>query len=555
MDLGSKINLFNFSNPLKKGRCAVTFIWLFICLFLTVCIVFPLICVFFTPCADDFKHVFSMSVWKTTALNTFIECICSTLLSVIIGFIYAYAVVKAKIPFSKFFSFVPILHLLTPPFVGGLSFILLLGKQGFITHTLLGLDISLYGFPGLLIAQSLCFFPIAFMMCSESLKNINPSLIQGAKSLGAGHIKTFFTVTLPLCMNGIISSVLFIAVSVMSDFGNPMIVGGRFRVLAVEIYTQLTGWMNAGTSTILGIILLIPSIIMFIFQSKLTRKNLAKTATIGDKFQYSQNDTTSSSIVVKILLTVFCAFISFCVLCQFAAIIAGSFQKLWGIDTSFTLKHIQNLKRCTQELKNSLSFSLCASVLSTILGGITAFFVYRTKAPLKNYFDTTCQLPSAIPGTLFGLALSIASIKLKFHNSAVLIIIAICIGFLPFSYRSISASISQIKFSLDDAASSLGAGRLKLFFTVIFPLSTGAFFNAFVYNFVRGVGTMSAVIFLVSFKTPLASIKILNLAEQGFWGDAAALAMLLTIITFCVIGLSKILMLIGSKFWTRRKQH
>ena len=93
------------------------------------------------------------------------------------------------------------------------------------------------------------------MICGEAIKGIDQNLIIAAKSLGAGHIKTFFTITLPLCLPSIFSSMLFIAVSVMSDFGNPMIVGGRFRVLAVEIYTQLTGWMNWGTSTVLGIIL------------------------------------------------------------------------------------------------------------------------------------------------------------------------------------------------------------------------------------------------------------------------------------------------------------
>ena len=254
-------------------------------------------------------------------------------------------------------------------------------------------------------------------------------------------------------------------------------------------------------------------------------------------------------------MTIFCIFISICVLSQFIAIIAGSFQKLWGIDTTFTLKHIQNLKRCTKELSNSLLFSVISAALSTIIAGFCVFFVYRTNSPLKKYFDVLSQLPAAIPGTLFGLAISIAASKIKFTNSAFLIIIAITIGFMPFSFRSIASKVSQINTSLDDAASSLGAGKIKTYFTVILPLSKGAFFNAFVYNFVRGVGTMSAVIFLVSFKTPLASIKILNLAEQGFWGDAAALALLLTLITFFIIGLCKFILFLWSRFWIVKKLH
>lgn len=553
---GKKFSFWDFFQYRKMTDSKAFYsIWFAVFLFLTVFILFPLTCVLLSPDIEDFKHVFSMQIWKKAAINTFFECICSTFLSVIIGFIYAYAVHKTKIPFKKFFSFIPILHLLTPPFVGGLSFILLLGKQGFITHTLLGLDVSLYGFKGLLIAQTLCFFPISYMICGEAIQGIDENLIKAAKSLGAGHIKTFFTVTLPLCLPSIFSSMLFIAVSVMSDFGNPMIVGGRFRVLAVEIYTQLTGWMNWGTSTVLGIILLIPSITMFIFQNRLTKKNLLKTATSSEKKDSLADETLKSCRIIKIFMTVFCILISFCVLAQFIAIIAGSFQKLWGIDTTFTLKHIQNLKRCTKELSNSFSFSLISALLSTFIGGFCVFYVYRTKSPLKKYFDVLVQLPAAVPGTLFGLAISIAASKLKFTNSAFLIIIAITIGFMPFSFRSIASTVSQISTSLDDAAASLGAGNIKTYFTIILPLSKGAFFNAFVYNFVRGVGTMSAVIFLVSFNTPLASIKILNLAEQGFWGDAAALAMLLTVITFVIIGFCKLILFLWSRFWTVKRLH
>lgn len=539
----SKIKFLQKLN--KENSRSLTIVWGLVCLFLTTTILFPLLCVFFTPKPEDFVGVAANSIWHKAALNTFIECICSTLASVFIGFVYAYGVIKANIPFKKFFSFIPLLHLLTPPFVGGLSFILLLGRQGFITHTLLGLDVSLYGFWGLLIAQSLCFFPIAYMMCSETLKGINPSIEKAAVTLGAGPFKVFFKITLPLAMPGILSSLLFIAVSVMSDFGNPMIVAGRFRVLSVEIYTQLTGWMNRGTSAVLGILLVIPSLLIFSLQYYLSKKNMKKTATIDGKS--NMGEIAETTLFTRILLTVFCSFISLCVIAQFAAIIAGSFQKLWGINTKFTWDHIKNLNRCYLELKNSLLFAFEAAVISTITASLGSYLVYRTRVPFKNYIDLISQLPAAIPGTLFGLAFSLASNKINYHNSRILIVIAITVGFLPFSYRTISSSFSQIRTTLDDGARSLGADRIKVLSSILLPVAKGGIFNAFIYDFVRGVGTMSAVIFLVSFKTPLTSIKILNLAEQGFWGDAAALALLLTIITFGVIGLSKIILSLWSK--------
>ncbi|MDD6486021.1 MAG: iron ABC transporter permease [Spirochaetales bacterium] len=481
-------------------------------------------------------QVSASSVWKQAALNTFFECVCSTAASVLIGYVYAYAVIKGGIPFKRFFSFIPLLHLVTPPFVGGLAFILLLGRQGFITSTLLGLDVSLYGFWGLLIAQTLCFFPMAYMICAQTLQNINPALEQAAKSLGAGHFKIFLKVILPLSAPGILSAVLFIAVSVMSDFGNPMIVAGRYKVLAVEIYTQLTGWVKGGTSAVLGIMLVIPSLILFVLQNKLTKNAMLKIATVGGSSTSVSASNDKPNIAVRVLLTLFCIFISLCVFAQFAAIIAGSFQKLWGINRSFTLDHIKSIALCKLELCNSIRFASEAAVISTVVAAVAAFIVYRTEYPLKKYIDSVIQLPAAVPGTLFGLAFSLAAAKLNFHNSKVLIVIAIAVGFVPFSYRTLSSAYMQIKSTLDDGARSLGASRMRLLFSVIMPVSKTALFNSFIYDFVRGVGTMSAVIFLVSFNTPLTSVKILNLAEQGFWGDAAALALLLTLITFGVIG-------------------
>lgn len=534
-----------------EGSTSLTFIWLCVCLFLTVTVIFPLLCVLFTPKPSEVTQVLASSVWKQAAINTLLETISSTSAAVFIGFVYAYAVVKGNIPFARFFSFIPLIHLVTPPFVGGLSFILLLGRQGFITHTILGLDVSLYGFWGLLIAQSLCFFPMAYMILVQTLQGINPSLEKAGEGLGAGGFKIFSTITLPLSLPGVVSAFLFIAVSVMSDFGNPMIVAGRYKVLAVEIYTQLTGWVNKSASVVLGIMLVIPSVLLFLWQSKLNKNmNFATIGGRGGNFDPDKNDAhNKKSLLVRILLTVFCAFISFCVLAQFLAIIAGAFQQLWGINKTFTLNHIKNICRWGRELKNSLFFALMGAFLSTLIACISSYLVYRTKSPLKKYIDISAQLPSAIPGTLFGLAISLAAARLKYTNSSILIVIAITIGFMPFSYRIISSAFSQIRTTMDDGAVSLGASKVRTLFTVLMPVMKGSIFYSFIYDFVRGVGTMSTVIFLVSFNTPLASIKILNLAEQGFWGDAAALALVLTLITFGVLAAGNLII----KIWSRKK--
>ncbi|MBB5226991.1 iron ABC transporter permease [Treponema ruminis] len=523
--------------PARIKFSSINALYLAVIFLLTAFVVFPLACVLISPRTKDFVSVFTSSVWRGAMLNTLLECLCSTTLSVLVGYLFAYAVIKADIPFKKFFGFIPILHLMTPPFVGGLSFILLFGRQGFFTKTLLGLDVSLYGFRGLLIAQVLCFFPIAYLICAQVLRRVPPSLEQAARAMGASKAKIALTITLPLCANGILSAALFIAVSVLSDFGNPMIVAGRFRVLAVEVYTQLTGWVSAGTSCVLGIILVLPSVALFIAQNHFMKRQNAKFATVGSKS--SALPEKKSSLVTRIFLFIFCAFISLLILSQFASILIGAFQKLWGINTAFTTSHFKMMGKYSRELFNSITFAFIAAIFSTLLASLSVFFVNRTSLPCKKYLDICVQIPAAVPGSLFGLALSLASNLLHIHASAFMIIVAMTVAFMPFSYRIISTVFSQIKSTLDDASLSLGANKIQVLSTVLLPLSRGGVFSSFIYDFVRGVGTISSVIFLVSFKTPLASIKILNLAEQGEWGKAAALATVLTTLTFGLLLIGK----------------
>ena len=534
----------------RKNSKSLWASWFAVIVFFIVFIGFPLFCVLGAAKPADFQKVFSSNIWHEAMKNTLFERVCSSLLSVFIGYVFAFAVVKANLPFKKFFAFMPVIHLMTPPFVGGLSFILLLGRRGFITYKLLGLNISLYGFWGLLIAQTLCFFPMAYLICLQSLLGINPNLEKAAKSMGAGYGRIFLTITLPLSFSGILGALLFVAVNVLSDFGNPLIVAGRFRVLAVEIYTQLTGWLNVGTSAVLGIVLVIPSVLLFLIQNRMMKRSMKKGAAFGGKdggflpklFQRitaNQKDSEKSvSLFANILLFIFVLFISACVIAQFSSIVAGSFQKLWGINTEFTLEHIKSLERYILGLKNSIGFALIAAVMSTIVALFSSYMVHRTNVPLRKTIDSIAQLPSAIPGSLLGLSLSIAATKLHFRASSVLIVMAMTVSFMPFSYRVISQSLIGVKTTLDDAARSLGANPVKTLFSVLLPSIEKGVYCGFMYDFIRGAGTLSSVIFLVSFKTPLASINIVNLAEQGDWGKSAALAMVLTLLTFLILGVS-----------------
>jgi iron(III) transport system permease protein len=489
---------------------------------------------------ESWEQVLASSRWLEASGHTLLLVLLSTLFSVITGFVFAYGVIRGGLPFSKFFAFIPILHLVTPPFVGGLSFILLFGRQGLFTKQLFHLDISLYGLPGLLIAQTLSFFPIAFLIIRGAFEGINPSLEYAARAAGAGRLRVFRTITLPLSMPGVLSAMLFIAISVLSDFGNPMLIGGRYNVLAVELFTQLSGWANISTSAVLGIILLIPALILFVLQRILLYKKGGRFATIGTRG--SSMPLPLPSLPVRIALFLFCALVSLIVVAQFVSIIDGAFSRVWGVDSTFTLDHLRASFSHQEELLNTLSFSLLAAAGTAALAAIFAFLIQRTELPLRGLVDSLVMVPAAIPGSLIGLSYILAfnGKLLHFTGTRFIIVIVIIICDLPAGYLILSSSIMRIRMSLDDSARALGASRLRLFFTIICPLVIRGIVSAFVFTFVRATGTLSAVLFLMSFHSKIISVVILSLATVGDWGGAASLALILTVVIFASLGILRL---------------
>jgi iron(III) transport system permease protein len=203
------------------------------------------------------------------------------------------------------------------------------------------------------------------------------------------------------------------------------------------------------------------------------------------------------------------------------------------------LDHLSAFFSYRNELLNTLGFALIAAALTAALAGLISFLVFRTPLPLRKTVDLTVMIPAALPGSLIGLAYVLAFNGRLLHltGTRAIIVLAMVICDLPAAYRILSASIQRIRGTLDDSARALGASPMKLFFTVICPLTLQGFVSAFVFTFVRATGTLSAVIFLTTFKTKLASVAILNLAAQGDWGKAAALALILTAFIFAALGL------------------
>src|SRR5712692_2956966 len=186
--------------------------------------------------------------------NSLVVSAVSTVITVTLALVLAYAVTRTTIPGKRFIS---------PPFLVSLAFILLFGRNGVLTHGL-GLSWSIYGFTGIVVSQVFTFLPPAYILLANVLGNIDTSLEEAAENLGAGTIRTLSRVTLALARPGLASATLIVFILCMTDFGNPILIGGRYNVLATEIYAQVIGMNDFPAAATMSVVLLVPCLLAYV---------------------------------------------------------------------------------------------------------------------------------------------------------------------------------------------------------------------------------------------------------------------------------------------------
>lgn len=460
-----------------------------------------------------------------------------------IAFVFAYAIVRTDMPLKKFIRGAATLPIISPPFVIALSAILLFGRNGFITRKILldalHMDIyargfNIFGLNGLTMVEVLSYFPTGFLLLIGVLQSIEPSVEEAATNLGASRWKVFRNVTLPLAMPGILSSMLLIFTESLADFGTPLILSGRFNVLSVQAYLQITGNDNQSGGAALALVLLIPSIAAYFFQNVLLEKK--SFVTVSGK-------ATTSSLVLKgktLSAALFCAcmfFVSFIFL-FYGLVLFGSFTKLWGLDYSLTLENYKDAFTLGWDsIKDSLILAAVATPVTGILGMVIAYIVERKKPQGSKWLEVISMLTFAVPGTVVGIGyiLTFNQKPLLLQGTASIIVLLFIFRNMPVGIRSGIASLKLISPQIEEASTNLGASSFTTFTKITLPLIAPAFFSGLVYSFVRSMTAISAVIFVVSGSWNLITVAILGFVENSDLSQAAALSMLLVFFVMCAM--------------------
>jgi iron(III) transport system permease protein len=427
-----------------------------------------------------------------------------------------------------------VLPLISPPFLVSLAFILLFGRNGVVTRGL-GLDGSIYGFHGIVMAQIFTFLPQAYILLANVLGNIDTTLEEAAENLGAGPLSTLRRVTLSLARPGLASAVLIVFILCMTDFGNPILVGGRYNVLATEIYAQVIGLNDFAAAATMSVVLIVPCLVAYLLNAHWVGSRSYVTVTAA-----SRAGLRPTPAALRWPLAVVTVGVALFIAVIYGLIPLGSFVRLWGSDWSLALTHyaFHSTVEGAWPIWNSVKLAVLAGVVGTALALVTAYLVERKQSRLggsARLIEALSLLPAALPGTVIGVGYILAFNVPPVYLTGTIWILVTSVVFWKFPVAVLAAvnALKQIDPAIEEAAVSLGAGSVKTFVRVVLPLLTGTAFSIFVYFFINGMVTVSAVIFLIYPGFNLGSVAILAQVENGFPGVACALG---TIILVIVIG-------------------
>ena len=487
------------------------------------------------------------------AWNSLLLAILTGVSTTVLGLAFALIATRTDFRLKRSLRVLTVLPIITPPFVIGLAVILLFGRAGAVTQFLeVTFDIPasrwIYGLPGIWFAQTLAFAPISFLVMIGVVEGVSPSMEEAALTLRADAWKAFTTVSLPLMRPGIANAFLLGFIESLADFGNPLVLGGRYSVLSTEIFFAIVGSQyDQGRAAMLALILLAFTLGAFYAQRRWVGKKSYTTVT-------GKGDSGLFAPLPKLV-----RFGAYGLALPWAGLTAviyvmimfGGFVQTWGHDHSFTLRHYIDAFAVSRgdfglvwsgaawnSFWTTLTIATIAAPLTAALGLLTAYLLARQRFAGRSSFEFGTMLSFAIPGTVIGISYILAFNVPPIELTGTGIILVICFVFrnMPVGVRAGVAAMSQLDQSLDEASLTLGANTFATVRRVILPLLRPAIVAALVFSFVRAITAISAVIFLVSANYDMATSYIIGRVENGDYGLAIAYSSVLVLVMLAAIG-------------------
>jgi len=499
----------------------------------------------------NYVREFSSPKFSRVLVNSFNVSITTTAITVVLAYAFAYALRRTTMPLRRTCGAVALLPLYAPSLVQALGILFLFGRNGIVNRTF-GLSIDIYGFWGIVVADVLYSFPHAYLILSAALAVADARLYESARMLGAGPVRMFRTITLASTRYGIVAATFVVFTIVITDFGNPMVIGGDYGVLATEIYNQVAGQGRMELGAVIGVVLLVPAAIAVVVEQVVTRQHHAVISERSAPLTILRNAARDRTALA------FCLVVCTMIAGVIAIVVVASLVQLWPYRLQFSLRHYQfDVQNGIAPLWTSIVVSLMAACIG-VLATMTAGCVSRWLRPLHArvlYFLSV--LPAAVPGMVLGLGYLLA------FNSpgqplewlyGTLLILALCnvYHYHAQGYLIATTSVGQVSRVFDETSTCLGAGTMRTLRFVILPIVAPAAASIAVFFFVRSMVTLSALIFLVTPSTQVAAVSVLLLDDSGQQNQAAAFSTCIMAVVALALGLFHALVLVGSRLRNAR---
>ncbi len=459
----------------------------------------------------------------------------------LIGLMFALAAERANLGrrAAKLIDLATLLPLISPPFTTSIAFVFSFGPRGLITYDLLGLkNVQVYGLTSTFAAETITYFPIAYLALRPMLASISSSFEEASFSLGGSRWHAFRTVTLPLIRPALANAFLLLFGFSLADFATPLILSGSdFSVLPTEAYLQITGMFDLQGGAILSLLLLVPAGLVYYAQERFIGDRSYVTVT-GKAATASRRDTVS--MTARILLIFGCVAMTVLIVYFYLLLFYASIVMAFGANSTLTLEHYHVIfTEGLPAIEDTLIIALIGMPLGGLYGIIVGYLVGRTRIRGRRAMEVISMLNYALPGTIVGIAYLLAfnDKPLELTGTATILIACYVFRYSPTGIRTTIALLQQIDRSMEEASASLGASNLTTFRRVMLPLILPAFFAGLGVVFIRSMTAISATIFLVSINWTLITVKILENMTEVALGPAAAFSVFVIAVVLVVTSL------------------
>lgn len=513
---------------MKNNNRSIKISKLLVSLFLLVFVVAPLVQLLVGIKGKDIQEIISAPQFGPMVKNSFVTTSLATILSVGLAFILANTINRTNMPYKSVFTVLFTLPMLIPSISHGMGLVLLFGDNGLFTN-LLGININLFGYTGIVMGSVLYSFPVAFLLINNIFQYEDYTAYEAAQVLGLTQFQQFRTITIPNLAPTLISTVFAVFTMIFTDYGVPLIVGGKTMTLPVYMYREVIGLLNFSKGAIIGVILLIPAVIAFIIDLRL--KDQQNVSTITKSYQ------TPSNPLRDRLAMLFCIVAVFLVSLPIFTFIFLSFVTQYPIDLSFSLV---NIKRAIDlgigsYLLNSITVALVTALVGTLSAYITAYLTARSKKTFSTLaLHMISMISLAIPGVVLGLSFVLFFKSTFLYQTLALLVLVNIVHFFASPYLLAYNTLKKFNNNLEDISESLGISRVKMILDVYLPSTQDTIVEMFSYMFVNAMVTISAVSFLANLRNMPLSMLIPQLDSQSMVEVTAIVSVVILLVNIII---------------------